>query len=41
MASKDFEDELSEEINKIDQEEKELKEKILNVKKSLGEENAW
>ena len=40
MASKDFEDELSEEINKIDQEEKELKEKILNVKKSLGEENA-
>lgn len=40
MASKDFEEELSEEINKIDQEEKELKEKILNVKKSLGEENA-
>ena len=40
MASKDFEDELSQEINKIDQEEKELKEKILNVKKSLGEENA-
>lgn len=40
MASKDFEEELSEEINKIDQEEKELKEKISNVKKSLGEENA-
>ena len=35
MASKDFEDELSEEINKIDQEEKELQEKISNVKKSL------
>ena len=40
MASKDFEEELSEEINKIDQEEKELKEKILNVKKSLGDQNA-
>ena len=35
MASKDFEEELSEEINKIDQEEKELQEKISNVKKSL------
>ena len=35
MASKDFEEELSEEINKIDQEEKVLQEKISNVKKSL------
>ena len=35
MASKDFEEELSEEIDKIDQEEKELQEKISNVKKSF------
>ena len=35
MASKDFKEELSEEIDKIDQEEKELQEKISNVKKSL------
>ena len=39
MASKDFEEELSEEINKIDQEEKELQEKISNVKKSLEKNN--
>ena len=40
MASKDFEEELSEEINKIDQEEKELQEKISNVKKSLENKDA-
>jgi hypothetical protein len=39
MASKDFEEELTEEIDKIDQEEKELQEKISNVKASLENKN--
>lgn len=39
MASKDFEEELTEEIDKIDQEEKELQEKISNVKASLENTN--
>ena len=37
VAEETFEDELSDEIKKIDEEEKELKEKISKVKKSLGE----
>jgi hypothetical protein len=35
VAEETFEDELSEEIDKLDEEDKELKEKIDNVKKSL------
>lgn len=35
VAEETFEDELSEEIDKLDNEDKELKEKIDNVKKSL------
>jgi len=39
MASKDFEEELTEEIEKLDNEEKELQEKISNVKESLEKNN--
>mgnify|MGYP003137671633 FL=1 len=39
MASKDFEDELSEEIEKIDNEDKVLQEKISKVKESLEKNN--
>jgi hypothetical protein len=39
MASKDFEDELSEEIEKIDNEDKILQQKISNVKESLEKNN--
>jgi|TARA_R100000479_G_C6357192_1_gene191529 CHAT domain-containing protein len=39
MASKDFEDELSEEIEKIDNEDKILQEKISKVKESLEKNN--
>jgi predicted nucleic acid-binding Zn-ribbon protein len=35
MASKDFEEELSNEIDEIDQESKEIKEKISKVKSTL------
>ena len=39
MASKDFEDELSEEIEKIDNDDKVLQEKISKVKESLEKNN--
>jgi hypothetical protein len=39
MASKDFEEELSNEIDEIDQEAKEIKEKISNVKSTLENNN--
>ena len=39
VAEETFEDELSDEIKKIDEEEKSLKEKISKVKKSLGGED--
>jgi len=39
VAEKEFEDELTEEIDKLDDEEKLLKEKINNVKKSLENSN--
>jgi len=39
VADDMFENELSDEIQKIDEEEKELKEKIKNVKKSLENSN--
>ena len=39
VAEETFEDELSDEIKKIDEEEKELKEKISKVKKSLGKKD--
>ena len=39
MASKDFEEELTEEIEKIDNEEKLLQEKISNVKAALESKN--
>ena len=35
VAEKEFEDELSDEIVKLDDEDKELNDKISNVKKSL------
>jgi hypothetical protein len=39
VAEKEFEDELTEEIDKLDDEDKQLKEKINNVKKSLENSN--
>jgi predicted HTH domain antitoxin len=39
VAEKEFEDELSDEIVKLDDEDKELNDKISNVKKSLENSN--